>query len=853
MKKRSRFVNSIIVGSIVLLGALLARVPQGLGAATAQTQQLAFSIDSGGSATGSFSADQYFSGGSTFSTSVTIDMSQITSNPHPAAVFQTERYGAFSYTIPNLTPVSAQTVTLYFAEIYFSSAGQRVFNVSINGTTVLSNFDVYAAAGGKDRAIARTFNTTANSSGQVVIQFTSVTENPKVSGLTVRSSAGGNTPSLVAFPGAEGWGAVTAGGRGGAVYHVTNLNDSGPGSFRAACEASGPRTVVFDVSGIIRLTSEISVRNPFLTIAGQTAPGQGVIVAGETLSLDTHDIIIRYMRFRRGETNYERRDDSLGSDSTKGNIIIDHVSASWGLDENMSVYRYKLDQPIVPGGSTVLPARNITIQWSISSEALNPFNHAFGSTLGGAGVNFHHNLWACNTARNPSISFSHFMDFRNNVLFNWEHRSIDGAGEEAHVNIVNNYYRPGPATESSQVRYRIVKPEIRSGVAGYGKAGWWYVNGNHVVGNSAVTADNWNGGVQFDLPMETDWARMLTSHTHVEFPDDPDDPNDDVNGVVIPIPDLPRVATQSAVDAYQTVLARAGATLPERDSVDVRVMNMVSSGIATGGPAGNGIINHPNDVGGYPAIPVVTRPANWDTDQDGMPDSWETAHGLNPSSAADCNGDFDNDGYTNLEEYLNELGAFKAVRGVVWDGELNNRYARIENWDIAFQPSRFDTAVIRNATVVVDAIGQHAGILRLTNNATLNITNGWLNVADQVKVSASCSLAVQSAGSLRVTNDIVNNGTMRLTGSARLTVGGRFTNNGVLDISNWRGTLPENFVNNGTVITDPADAPATPTGLNATAGNAQVSLSWKCPTCLFSMSGQDSPPPTGFAGSLGAQ
>jgi hypothetical protein len=166
---------------------------------------------------------------------------------------------------------------------------------------------------------------------------------------------------------------------------------------------------------------------------------------------------------------------------------------------------------------------------------------------------------------------------------------------------------------------------------------------------------------------------------HVVPPDDPDDPNDDdgsgeVYGTGNPLPiDLPKVATQAAVDAYQTVLARAGATLPVRDPVDMRVTDMVSSGIATSGPENNGIINHPDDVGGYPTIALGTRPANWDTDQDGMPGDWETARGLDPNNASDRNGDYDDDGYTNLEEYLNDVGAFPAVQAIKWDGEMDNR------------------------------------------------------------------------------------------------------------------------------------------------------------------------------------
>jgi pectate lyase len=675
--------------------------------------------------------------------------------------------------------------------------------------------------------------------------------------------------AIPAFPGAEGWGDVTVGGRGGAVLHVTNLNDSGPGSFRAACEASGPRTVVFDISGIIQLTNEVQITNSYITIAGQTAPGDGVIVAGATVNMTggVSDVLVRYMRFRRsydkakwavwvanGAPNggpLDPRGQCLVGMSTTRNIMVDHVSVSWGTDENMSIYRRYIPENAVTNGSTLVPTKNITVQWCISSEALNPTNHGFGDTLGGQGANHHHNLLACNVGRNPSISFSHFMDWRNNVIFNWRNRSMDGGGAEAHLNVINNYYKPGLATgfgnqwePDPQLVVRITKPEIRTwgtefgltkrAYSGPGVIGWWYVNGNVVEGYPEVTSNNWEGlslvsgnyyrGVQWDsavwpypgvgpaigeshpewtghhMTNHMEWARVLTPNTHAEYPEDPDDPEDGTNGVLFVIPDLPKVATQSALDAYQTVLAGAGATLPVRDPVDVRTVNMVISGIATNGSRTNGIINHPDEVGGYPTIAVVTRPANWDTDQDGMPDAWETQHGLNPNDAADRNGDFDNDGYTNLEEFLNELGAFKAVQDVVWDGSTNNRYAQIENWDIAFQPSRFDTVIISNATVVVDAIGQHAGILRLTNGATLNITNGWLKIADKLEIGAGCTNNVNLTGQLVVTNDLVNRGTLRLTGDASFTVGGTFTNTGLLDVMTWSGTLPPGLVNLGTVL-----------------------------------------------------
>jgi hypothetical protein len=568
--------------------------------------------------------------------------------------------------------------------------------------------------------------------------------------------------AVPAFSGAEGWGAITPGGRGGQVIHVTNLNDSGPGSFRAAATASGPRTVVFDVSGQINLLSEVSVTSPYLTIAGQTAPGDGITIAGETTSLDASDIIIRHVRFRRGKTD-NTHESALTHDGTTGYIIVDHVSASWGLDETLSLYRNKINPPIIPGGSTILPARNITIQWSIVSEALNAYNHAFGSTLGGVGANQHHNLWASNTGRNPSISFSHLMDFRNNVIFNWMHRSMDGAGPEAHVNVINNFYKPGPATGFTntlnpqpipELKFRIVKPEIRNGNFGPGMVGWWYVDGNYVEGYPTISADNWDGVVMVDgipyhgvqveyFDFDNDWARVNTPHATIEPFDDPDDPNDDVNGVPIPIPPLPKIATQSAQNAYASVLAGAGASLV-RDAVDLRVVDSVATGVAMAGPRGDGIITDVSQVGGYPVIPLVTRDADFDTDQDGMPNEWETRHGLDSANASDRNGDFDTDGYSNLEEYLNDVGAFPAVEDIVWDGG-NGRYALIDNWSIAFQPSRFDTAVINSGVVAVDAVGQQAGSLKLGANAgnspTLNITAGRLEVAGSLLIGAHAAAA----------------------------------------------------------------------------------------------------------------
>lgn len=654
------------------------------------------------------------------------------------------------------------------------------------------------------------------------------------------------------FSGAEGFGAISIGGRGGKVYHVTNLNNAGAGSFRDAVEASGSRTVVFDVSGIILLTQgkPVQLDDSNITIAGQTAPGEGILIAGEGIEMvgGVSDVVIRYLRIRRSFDKVKWADWAkkgehysagpqgqclVGLDATR-NLMIDHLSVSWGTDENMSIYRRNLN-------GSLLPTKNITIQWCLNAEALNAANHAFASTWGGQGANQHHNLLACNVGRNPSISFSHFMDYRNNVVFNWRDRTMDGAGEEAHLNVINNYLKPGPASGYDwqwnplpELLVRIVKPEIRywgadlglpekTRFAGPGVVGWWYINGNVVEGYPEVSKDNWGGealisgkkyrGVQWDSQVQPypgigpakgdshpewkghsmaehpEWARVDAPITHVECPEDPKDPEDGSNGKMFVMPNLPTIATQSTEDAYHSILAGAGATIPARDAVDLRVVEMVTTGKATSGPRKNGIIDHPDEVGGYPKIAEISRSADWDSDLDGMPNEWETARGLDPKKASDGNDDYDKDGYTNLEEYLNDIGAFKAVQPIFWRGNKSNRYAQIENWNIAFQPSRLDTAVISQATVQVDAIDQHAGVLRLTNNATLHIREGWLDVATRLEIEKGCTVVVNTAGKL-IASEIVNLGTLRLMGDAGLVVNSQITGTGELDVSAWNGKLP---------------------------------------------------------------
>jgi hypothetical protein len=415
----------------------------------------------------------------------------------------------------------------------------------------------------------------------------------------------------LAFPGAEGFGKYASGGRGGAVYIVDNLNDSGPGSFREAVKKKGPRIITFAISGNIELESPISINNNDLTIAGQTAPGDGICIKNFPVLISADNVIIRFMRFRLGN---ERAAESDAFGGTKqNNIMIDHCSVSWSTDECASFYRNS----------------NFTMQWCIVSESLNESvhhkgAHGYGGIWGGHNATFHHNLLANHNSRLPRFSGSsttpndptkELVDFRNNVVYNWMSNNTYG-GEKGRYNMVNNYYKPGPATSKSRIT-QIVNPS-----APYGK---FFIEGNCFYNNTSVSKDNWKG-VKIEHTLDS-------VRTAQEFKIEP----------------LP---TQSAEDAFEDVLKYAGASY-KRDAVDERIIEEVRTGKSTNGKLKNGIIDSQADVGGWPVLKAI--PGEADTDNDGLPDAWERSKNLNPSDAADASATAKASSYTNIELYMNEL------------------------------------------------------------------------------------------------------------------------------------------------------------------------------------------------------
>lgn len=473
--------------------------------------------------------------------------------------------------------------------------------------------------------------------------------------LCLQLTATAQNEKTPAFPGAEGFGRYVTGGRGGNVYHVTNLNDSGTGSLRWANTQPGPRTIVFDVSGTIYLKSALKFASN-TTVAGQTAPGDGICLADYPVTIGSN-VIVRYMRFRLGNRHVNKHEgDGLGS-LDENNIIVDHCSVSWSIDECLSVY----------GG------RNLTVQWCLVSQSLvnsghTKGSHGYGGNWGGSGASFHHNLIAHHTSRTPRLGprqgtqTDERMDMRCNVIYNFGGNGCYG-GEGMNVNIVNNYYKPGPGSPTGTKGMRIAGIGIRT--TEYCKNsdgtwnGWypmWHVWGKYFVeGNvntqySQVTRDNWTYGMYNQITNGSGVDYTYTQATK------------DTMRITEPIPFV-CVTTHTAEQAYERVVSYAGASL-HRDQLDNIIISDARNGLATftGTGLGKGFINSQDDVtagisGDESPWPwLTTQEAPADSDGDGMPDAWETSQGLDSADATD--GKIrDERGYTMLENYLNQLVA----------------------------------------------------------------------------------------------------------------------------------------------------------------------------------------------------
>ncbi|WP_295935363.1 pectate lyase [uncultured Alistipes sp.] len=480
-----------------------------------------------------------------------------------------------------------------------------------------------------------------------------------------------NDGLLRAFPGAEGGGMYTTGGRGGTVYHVTNLNDSGTGSLREAVGKTGARTIVFDVAGTIALKSELVIKNGNLTIAGQTAPGQGIAIKDNTVRVAADNVIIRYMRFRLGNESSNLSD---GSDAIWGryqkNIILDHCSMSWAIDECASFYANQ----------------NFTMQWCVISECLrvsgvhSKDTHGYGGIWGGKNASFHHNLLAHNDSRNARIDHPEIygdylsthrgnVDYRNNVIYNWGNNSTYG-GEDGHFNIVNNYYKPGPA--SKQRRYFLDAYAFYSGSNTQYAYPKLYMIGNYHAGDyaSAINSDNWAGVYLHDSGSYGATGDMKVAELSI------------VDGTQACF-----TTTHPAADAYTRVVAYAGTSL-SRDIVDERIarettnataefpVGTTPTSVAQGSTSADGMIDSQSVVGGWPALSATTEQitrAATDSDGDGIPDYYEDLLGLDKNDKNDgAAKTLDPQGiYTNLEVYLHYL-----VKDITVQQVTGGTYAR---------------------------------------------------------------------------------------------------------------------------------------------------------------------------------
>jgi len=488
-----------------------------------------------------------------------------------------------------------------------------------------------------------------------------------------------------AFPGAAGGGMYVTGGRGGKVLYVTSLADNtSTGTLRWAINQSGARIILFKVSGIIELTSRLQIKNGNVTIAGQTAPGDGICLKNYELNIDADNVIIRYMRFRLGNKDINNESDAIWGRNRR-NIIIDHCSMSWSIDECASFYNNE----------------NFTLQWSVIAESLNNAGHAkgahgYGGLWGGKNASFHHNLIAHHNSRNPrfngwkrsGLDYSNpqdeeRLDFRNNVIYNFGDNSSYGGEAAGKYNIVGNYFKYGPATKST-IRYKITTIDIDGGQVITPRFGTYYIADNYVFGSTANTQNNWSS----------------TAVTYASGVDKVSCKAD------IPF-DVTATPTHTAEMAFEKVLDYAGASLV-RDEVDERIANETRNGTATyiGSVTKRpGIIDTPGDVGGYPAYNQTDAPI--DSDSDGIPDGWLATH--YPGKTAN---EIHESGYTYVELYINSLveditlAQYQGVISSVEDTQLAGTNGIRWSFDPASRMLRFESDVPMRRISMYDATGR---------------------------------------------------------------------------------------------------------------------------------------------------
>ena len=779
-----------------------------------------------------------------------------TTNAGGYSVIITNSVGAITSRVARLTVQAPQppTISVQPADVNIIAGKPVTFNVTAAGYAPLHYqwyFNMNSPLANQTNALLTIASAHTNDSGGYSVIITN-----SVGAITSRVATLDaiyvGPPQLPAFSGADGAAKYATGGRGGIVYHVTvldkNYSDTRPGTLRygvtdANFPAGMPRTIIFDVAGVFwmgRYGAESNYDNGWnagssritfpgnMTVAGETAPGP-VIIMGGNAHCSGVNTIVRNVLFAPGYGMQGFHEpptaptvgtfpDSYAFDAMDiegTNVMLDHLTAIYATDEAISCN--ELANNLTIENCNVSQGQNYP-QADAEAQTLTYTGHALAHLLqagSNAKISVLNNLYAHQKGRLPrvgsEVGTGAFNDFRNNVFYNWQGTAGTGAsGQPSFNNFINNFYLAGPGGDGpvGGTNYAIVNSA----------GGTSIFNGADSTLTRVFKAGNFKDTNKDGVPQfttsagDSDYPSVAAQSTAY-----------DVNiGLTLSTPDaftnvLRYVGSRWWDRPYVFTLGNAGdiTTNDIAAYIDERLIHETITGtgkiIAWADDPFNDDPNEGVEWRELLALRADTttgaapfnRPAGWDTDGDGMPDNWEIEHGLNPN-IPDGNGDFDNDGFSNLEKYLNDIAAWPAPGNILFTGANNNRYAEIFNWQVSgvvvniagsnvttsskWKPSRYDTAIISNATVVVDAVGQHAGTLRLTNNAILNITGGWLKVANSLEIGAGCTVAVQPAG------------TLRLTGSATLAGGGTFTNAGTLDIMTWSGTLPAGFMNTGTVL-----------------------------------------------------